>query len=156
MSRNICVVTGTRAEYGLLRPLLTVLASDAGVSLQLVVTGAHLSPEFGRTEEEIRADGFAFERLEMLLSSDTPVGMAKSTGLAVIGFADLFSRLAPDIVVVLGDRYEILAAAQAAMLMRIGLAHIHGGEITEGAVDDSIRHAVTKIANLHFVSEEVL
>ena len=154
MSRNICVVTGTRAEYGLLRPLLTVLASDAGVSLQLVVTGAHLSPEFGRTEEEIRADGFAFERLEMLLSSDTPVGMAKSTGLAVIGFADLFYRLAPYIVVVLGDRYEILAAAQAAMLMRIGLAHIHGGEITEGAVDDSIRHAVTKMANLHFVSEE--
>lgn len=155
MRRNICVVTGTRAEYGLLRPLLTLLAGDAEVRLQLVVTGAHLSPEFGKTEEMIRADGFAdFERLEMLLSSDTPVGMAKSTGLAVIGFSDLFARLAPDIVVVLGDRFEILAAAQAAMLLQIGIAHIHGGEITEGAVDDSIRHAVTKMANLHFVSEE--
>ena len=155
MSRNICVVTGTRAEYGLLHPLLAVLASDADICLQLVVTGTHLSPEFGRTEETIRADGFTnVERLEMLLSSDTPVGMAKSTGLAVIGFADLFSRLAPDIVVVLGDRYEILAAAQTAMLLQIPIAHIHGGEITEGAVDDSIRHAVTKMASLHFVSEE--
>lgn len=155
MRRNICVVTGTRAEYGLLRPLLTVLARDVDICLQLVVTGAHLSPEFGKTEETIRADGFAdFERLEMLLSSDTPIGMAKSTGIAVIGFSDLFSRLAPDVVVVLGDRYEMLAAAQAAMLLRIGIAHIHGGEITEGAVDDSIRHAVTKMANIHFVSEE--
>src|SRR5947209_12434242 len=155
MTRRICVVTGSRAEYGLMFWLLKELADDARVDLQLVATGSHLSPEFGLTIAEIRRDGFPIAaEVEMLLSSDSAVGITKSLGLGVIGFADALHRLKPDLVIVLGDRYEILAAAQAAMLAAIPLAHIHGGETSEGAIDEQIRHAITKMAQLHFVSAE--
>ncbi|WP_346353469.1 UDP-N-acetylglucosamine 2-epimerase [Azotosporobacter soli] len=153
--RKICVVTGTRAEYGLLYWLMKEIEADEELQLQLIVTGMHLSPEFGLTYQEIEKDGFLInEKIEMLLSSDTPVGIAKSIGLGVIGFAESLARLKPDVVVVLGDRYEILAAAQAAMIAKIPLAHIHGGEVTEGAIDESIRHAITKMAQLHFAAAE--
>lgn len=155
VSRKICVVTGSRAEYGLLRRLLEEIRGDGELELQLAVTGMHLAPEFGLTVGEIEADGFPIAaRVEMLLSSDTPVGIAKSVALGVAGFADAFARLRPDIVVVLGDRFEIFAAAQAAMLARLPIAHIHGGELTEGAIDDAIRHALTKMSHLHFVAAE--
>lgn len=153
--RKICVVTGTRAEYGLLYWLMKEIQADAALQLQLVVTGMHLSPEFGLTYRTIEEDGFTIDaKVEMLLSSDTPVGIAKSIGLGVIGFADVLERLQPEIMVVLGDRYEILAAAQAALVARIPVAHIHGGETTEGAIDESIRHAITKMSHLHFVAAE--
>lgn len=151
--RKVCVVTGTRAEYGLLYWLMKEIAADPELELQLVATGTHLSPEFGLTYRVIEQDGFLIDaKVEMLLSSDTPVGITKSVGLAVIGFADALERLKPDFMVVLGDRYEILAAAQAALIARVPLAHIHGGETTEGAIDESIRHAVTKMSQLHFVA----
>lgn len=153
MKRKICVVTGTRAEYGLLYWLMKEIQADDVLELQLIATGAHLSPEFGLTYKTIEKDGFVIdEKVEMLLSSDTPGGVTKSMGVALLGFADAFARLSPDIVVVLGDRYEILAAVEAAMMANIPIAHIHGGEITEGAIDDSIRHAITKMAHLHFVA----
>jgi UDP-N-acetylglucosamine 2-epimerase (non-hydrolysing)/GDP/UDP-N,N'-diacetylbacillosamine 2-epimerase (hydrolysing) len=153
--RKICVVTGSRAEYGLLYWLLREIAEDPGLQLQLVATGMHLSPEFGLTYRQIEADGFVIDaKVESLLSSDTPSGIAKSMGLGLIGFADAFERLRPDVVVVLGDRYEILAAAQAALVARIPIAHIHGGELSEGAFDESIRHALTKLAHWHFVAAE--
>lgn len=153
MKRKICVVTGTRAEYGLLCRLMQEIQSDGRMELQIIATGAHLSPEFGMTYREIEKAGFVInEKVEMLLSSDTPVGVTKSMGLALVGFADAFARLMPDIVVVLGDRYEILAAAEAAMVANIPIAHIHGGEITAGAIDDSMRHAISKMAQLHFVA----
>lgn len=156
MPRRICVVTGTRAEYGLLRGLLGMLRDDPGIELQLVVTGMHLSAEFGHTYAEIEADGFAADaKVEMLLSSDTGVGIAKSIGLGVIGFADAFDRLCPDIVVLPGDRFEILAAAQAALVTRIPIAHLFGGDTTEGAFDEAIRHSITKMAHLHFVTNEI-
>lgn len=153
--KKICVVTGTRAEYGLLRPLLYRIKEDDGARLCLIVTGMHLSPAFGSTYQEIEQDGFTeYERNEMLLSSDTKGGAAKSTGLGMLGFSDIYARVRPDMVVILGDRYEIFAAAAAAMLHTIPIAHIHGGEITEGAVDESIRHAVTKMSTLHFTATE--
>ncbi len=153
--RKICVVTGTRAELGLLTPLLERIADHAALELQIVATGMHLSPEFGLTYHQIEAAGFAIDaKVEMLLSSDTPLGVTKSIGLGVIGFADALERLRPDILVVLGDRFEILAAAQAALILRIPIAHIHGGETTEGAFDESIRHALTKMARWHFVAAE--
>jgi UDP-N-acetylglucosamine 2-epimerase (non-hydrolysing)/GDP/UDP-N,N'-diacetylbacillosamine 2-epimerase (hydrolysing) len=153
--RKVCVVTGTRAEYGLLYWLIRDLESAQDFDLQLMATGMHLSPEFGLTYKVIESDGFAIDaRVESLLSSDTPVGIAKSTGLGLIGFADAFGRLAPDIVVVLGDRYEILAAAFAAYIARIPIAHIGGGEVTEGAVDEAIRHMITKMSSLHIVANE--
>ncbi|MGH8249560.1 MAG: UDP-N-acetylglucosamine 2-epimerase [Steroidobacteraceae bacterium] len=152
-SRRICVVTGTRAEYGLLSPLMTEVARDPELCLQVVATGMHLSPEFGLTYRDIEADGFAIDaRIEMLLSSDTPVGIAKSIGLGVAGLAEALDRLRPGILVLLGDRFETLAAAQAAMVARIPIAHIHGGESSEGAYDESIRHAITKMAQWHFVA----
>lgn len=151
--RKIGIVTGTRAEYGLLSPLIAAIRADNELTLQLIVTGTHLAPEFGATVAEIRADHIPIsDELEILLSSDTSVGTAKSTGLATIAFADSFRRLAPDVLVLLGDRFEVLAAASAAMIMGIPVAHIHGGERTEGAIDESIRHAVTKMSHLHFVS----
>lgn len=154
--KKVCVVTGTRAEYGLLKPLIEKINNDAGLQLQLVATGMHLSPEFGLTYQEIEQDGFEItERNEMLLSSDTPNGITKSVGLGTIGFADIFTRTAPDMAVILGDRYEALAAATAAMIHRIPIAHIHGGELTEGAIDDSIRHSITKMSMLHFTSTEI-
>lgn len=153
--RKICVVTGTRAEYGLLYWLMKGIQSDPDLELQIIATGMHLSPEFGLTYKQIEEDGFVInEKVEMLLSSDTPVGIAKSLGLGTIGFADSLNRLKPDILVLLGDRFEILAAAQAAMIARIPIAHIHGGEVTYGAYDDAIRHAVTKMSYLHFVTTE--
>lgn len=154
--RKLCVVTGSRAEYGLLYWLLKEIQADPGLSLQLIVTGMHLSPQFGLTVTQIEADGFVPDaRVEMLLSSDTPVGVAKSMGLGVIGFAEALDRLRPDILVVLGDRFEIFAAAQAAMVARIPIAHIHGGELTEGLIDEAIRHSLTKMSHLHFVATEV-
>lgn len=156
MSRKICIVSGTRAEYGLLRPLMKVLRADAEFRLQLVATGAHLSPEFGHTVDHFAADGFSVDAcVDMLVHGDSPVAVAKSVGLACIGFADVFRRLAPDLVLLLGDRYEMLAAAQTALLANVPIAHLHGGEVTEGAIDESIRHAITKMASLHFVSTEV-
>lgn len=152
-ARRVCIVTGTRAEYGLLYWLMREVQDAPGLDLQIAVTGMHLSPEFGLTVQDIEADGFEIdERVEMLLSSDSPTGISKSVGLGVIGFADAFDRLDPDVVVVLGDRFEILAAAQSAMIARIPVAHLHGGETTEGAIDESIRHAITKLADLHFVA----
>ncbi len=154
--KNVCVITGTRAEYGLLKPLIEKINNDTYMNLQLVATGMHLSPEFGLTYQEIEQDGFVIaERNEMLLSSDTPNGITKSVGLGTIGFADIFTRIAPDMVVILGDRYEALAAATAAMIHRIPIAHIHGGELTEGIIDDPIRHAITKMSILHFTTTEV-
>lgn len=155
MKRKICVVTGTRAEYGLLNPLLTKIGREPCFELQLVATGAHLSPEFGLTYREIEEDGFSIARkVEILLSSDTAVGTAKSIGLAVIGFAEVFAQLRPHLLVLLGDRYEILAAAQAALVAGIPIAHIGGGDTTEGAFDEAIRHSVTKMSHLHFVTNE--
>lgn len=154
-SRSICIVTGTRAEYGLLYWLMKEIAADLDLQLQIIATGMHLSPEFGLTYQQIEADGFTIDaKVEMLLSSDSPVGIAKSIGLGVIGFADVLDRLKPDILVVLGDRFEILAAAQAAMVARIPIAHIHGGEATEGLIDEAIRHAVSKMSHLHFTAAE--
>ena len=153
--RKICIVTGTRAEYGLLYWLMKEIQCDSSLELQIIATGMHLSPEFGLTYKKIEEDGFTInEKVEMLLSSDTPVGIAKSVGLGVIGFADALARQKPDILVVLGDRLEILAAAQAAMIARIPIAHIHGGETTEGAIDEAIRHAITKMSHFHFTAAE--
>lgn len=154
--RKICVVTGSRAEYGLLYWLMKEIQADKELDLQTVATGMHLSPEFGLTYKVIEQDGFTInEKVEMLLSSDTPVGTAKSIGLGVIGFADSFARLSPDIVVLLGDRFESFAAAQAAMVSRIPIAHIAGGDTTEGAVDEAIRHSISKMSQLHFVTNKL-
>lgn len=155
LPRKIAVVTGSRADYGLLQGLLKAIRADTELALQLIVTGMHLSPEFGLTWQHIVQDGFSIQRkVEMLLSADTPTAISKSMGLGLIGFADALVDLQPDIVVILGDRFEIFAAAQAAMNSRIPIAHIHGGELTEGAVDDAIRHALTKMAQVHFTATE--
>ena len=153
--RKICFVTGTRAEYGILSRLMQSLKEDDSVELQIIATNMHLSPEFGMTVKEIEDDGLKVDRkVEMLLSSDTAVGTVKSMGLASIGLADAYAELDPDLIVILGDRYEMLAAASAALILGIPVAHLHGGEITEGAYDDSIRHAITKLSYLHFTSTE--
>lgn len=155
MNRTICVITGTRAEYGLLRLVMKGIAADPELTLQVIATGMHLSPEFGLTYQEIERDGFAInDKVEMLTSSDTPVGIAKSMGLGMIGFADVLNRLKPDLIVVLGDRFEIFAAVSAALVARIPVAHLHGGEATEGLIDEAIRHAITKMSQLHFVAAE--
>ncbi|PKM77870.1 MAG: UDP-N-acetylglucosamine 2-epimerase (hydrolyzing) [Firmicutes bacterium HGW-Firmicutes-15] len=154
-TRKICVVTGTRADYGLLYWLMKEIQADEDLVLQIVATGMHLSPEFGLTYKTIEEDGFKIDqKVEMLLSSDTPVGIAKSIGLATIGFADVLERLKPDILAILGDRFEIFAAAQAAMVARIPIAHLGGGESTEGVIDEAIRHSITKMSHLHFVANE--
>ena len=155
MSRKICVITGTRAEYGLLRWVMQSIKDDPALTLQVIATGMHLSPEFGLTWREIERDGFAIDhRVEMLTSSDTSVGIAKSMGLGMIGFADALQMLQPDLVVVLGDRFEIFAAVSAALVARIPIAHLHGGEATEGMIDEAIRHSITKMSHLHFVAAE--
>lgn len=153
--RKICIVTGTRAEYGILKRLMYAIQEDVELELQVVATNMHLSPEFGATYKEILADGFTINRkVEMLLSSDTANATCKSVGLGTIGFADAYEDLKPDLIVVLGDRYEILAAVTTALLYRIPVAHISGGEITEGAYDDAIRNAITKMSHLHFTATE--
>lgn len=153
--KKICIVTGTRAEYGLLKPIIDKVYKSDELELQLVVTGMHLSTEFGLTYQGIEQDGYPITaKIEMLLSSDTAVGVTKSMGVALIGFADYFETHKPDIVIILGDRYEMLMAASAALVARIPIAHIHGGELTGGAIDESIRHSITKMSHLHFTSTE--
>ena len=153
--RKICVITGTRAEYGLMRWVMQGIKDDPELTLQVIATGMHLSPEFGLTYREIENDGFQIDRkIEMLTSSDTPVGIAKSMGLGLIGFADALNELKPDLIVVLGDRFEIFAAVAAALVARIPVAHLHGGETTEGAFDEALRHSITKMSHLHFVAAE--
>lgn len=155
MGRKVCVVTGTRADYGCLRWVMEGIKAAEGLELQVIATGMHLSPEFGLTYREIEKDGFAIARkVEMLLSSDTPSGISKSMGLGLMGFGDAYTQLQPDLVLVLGDRFEIFSAAAAAMVARIPIAHLHGGETTEGAIDEAIRHAITKMSHLHFVAAE--
>ena len=156
MNKKVCVFTGTRADYGLLYWLLKDIDTDPELTLQLLVSGMHLSFEFGETYRQIEQDGFKIdEKVEMLLSSNTAVGTAKSIGLGVLGFTDSLNRLKPDIIVVLGDRFEALAVTQTALILRIPVLHLHGGEITEGAYDDPIRHAITKLSYLHATSTEV-
>jgi GDP/UDP-N,N'-diacetylbacillosamine 2-epimerase (hydrolysing) len=153
--KRIGIMTGTRAEYGLLKSLMQEINKDNDLELYLIVSGMHLSPEFGMTYKEIEEDGFQINaKVEMLLSSDSPAGISKSIGLGVIGFADEFQRANLDMLILLGDRYEALSAAICAMVMRIPIAHLHGGELTEGAIDEGIRHSITKMSYLHFTSTE--
>lgn len=155
MARKIAVITATRAEYGLLSPLMKEIQTDPDLELQVIVTGAHLSPEFGLTWKEIEEDGFPIhKRVEMLLSGDSPVAVTKSLGVGIIGFADALSELKPDILVILGDRYEMLGAAAAGVLAGVPVAHLYGGEVTLGAYDDAFRHAITKMSSIHFVAHE--
>jgi GDP/UDP-N,N'-diacetylbacillosamine 2-epimerase (hydrolysing) len=154
-AKKICVVTGTRADYGLLRWVMDGIAKSNSLELQVIATGMHLSPEFGLTYREIEKDGFFInKKVEMLVSSDTPSSLLKSIGLGMIGFADTLTDLQPDLMLVLGDRFEIFSAATSAMISRIPVAHLHGGEATEGLIDESIRHSVTKMSHLHFVAAE--
>ena len=152
--KKICVVTGTRAEYGLLYWLMKEIEQEQDLKLQVIVTGMHLSPEFGLTYREVERDFKINKKVEMLLSSDTVIGITKSMGLAQISFSEAYADLEPDLVVLLGDRYEIFSAASAAMIARIPIAHLHGGETTEGAFDEAIRHAITKMSHLHFTAAE--
>jgi GDP/UDP-N,N'-diacetylbacillosamine 2-epimerase (hydrolysing) len=155
MTRKICVVTGTRAEFGLLRWVMQEIQDTSGLELQIIATGMHLSPEFGLTYKEIEQNGFSIDaKVEILLSADTATGVTKSMGLGLIGFADAYDRLKPDLIIVLGDRFEIFAAAAAALIAGIPVAHLHGGETTEGAFDEAIRHSITKMSHLHFVAAE--
>ncbi|MFM1755352.1 MAG: hypothetical protein RL621_256, partial [Bacteroidota bacterium] len=153
--RKICVITGSRAEYGLLKLLMQRIKDDPDLLLQVVVTGMHLSPEFDLTYKIIEKDKFEINhKVEMLMSSDSAVGIAKSMGLGLIGFADALSELGPDLIIILGDRFEIFSAVSAALIAKIPIGHIHGGEVTEGAFDDAIRHCITKMSHLHFVAAE--
>ncbi|MAW84568.1 MAG: UDP-N-acetylglucosamine 2-epimerase (hydrolyzing) [Crocinitomicaceae bacterium] len=153
--RKICVITGTRAEYGLLYWVMKSIHQDKELQLQIIVTGMHLSTEFGLTYERIEKNGFYIDKkIEILLSSDTPIGISKSMGLAMISFSEAFEELQPDLVLVLGDRFEIFSAVSSAMIGRIPVAHCHGGEATEGLIDESIRHCITKMSHIHFCSTE--
>lgn len=153
--KKVLVITGTRAEYGLLRWVIDGISKSNLLELQLCVTGMHLSPEFGLTFQEIEKDGYQIDsKVEMLLSADTPSAITKSMGLGLIGFADEFNRLKPDLILILGDRYEIMCAAMAATVARTPIAHLHGGEATEGCIDEAIRHSITKMSHLHFVAAE--
>jgi len=153
--RKICVVTGTRAEYGLLYWTMKRIQDESNAILQVIATGMHLSPEFGNTFKTIEDDGFAIDRkIESLLSSDTGVGISKSIGLGIISFSEAFTELKPDIILVLGDRFEIMAAVTAAMICRVPIAHCHGGEATEGLIDEAIRHSITKMSQIHFACTE--
>lgn len=155
MMKNICVVTSTRAEFGQLFWLIEKIKNDPQLNLQLIVTGSHLTPAFGNTYKEIIQSGFEInKKIEILLNSSSPVSVSKSLGLAQISFSEAFEEIKPDIIIILGDRAEMLAVASAALIAGIPIAHIHGGEVTEGAYDDSIRHAITKLSNLHFTSTE--
>jgi len=153
MKKKICVVTGSRAEYGLLRWVMQGIKDSKKLDLKIVVTGMHLSPEFGLSYKEIENDGFSINhKIEMLMSSDTESGISKSIGIGLIGFADVFKHIKPDMLLVLGDRFEIFSAVCAALIHRIPTAHLHGGETTEGAFDESLRHSITKMSHLHFVA----
>lgn len=153
--RKICVFTGTRADYGLLQPLMRGITQTPGLELQVIASGTHLSPEFGNTYLEIEKDGFQIDaKVEILLSSDTSVGIAKSTGLGLINYSETLSRLQPDLVVILGDRFEAFAMAASATICKIPIAHLHGGELSCGAIDEAFRHAITKMSHLHFTSTE--
>jgi GDP/UDP-N,N'-diacetylbacillosamine 2-epimerase (hydrolysing) len=153
LMRTIGVLTTGRADYGIVLPILKAIDADADLNLWLMVTGMHLSPEFGMSEVEIAKDGFKIkERVEILLSSDTPEGMAKSMGLAMLGFAQVFAQDPPDILLVVGDRFEVCAAVAAAVPFGIPIAHVHGGEVTEGAIDESFRHSITKMSHIHFAT----
>ncbi len=155
MVKRICVITGTRAEYGLLKPLIMKMIDDKEIDLKLVVTGMHMSTEFGLTYKLIEEDDIVIdEKIEILLSSDSHVATSKAMGLAIISFSEYINRTKPDMVIVLGDRYEILAASISSMVANVPIAHIHGGEITEGAQDDVFRHCITKLSYLHFTSTE--
>lgn len=152
---TLVVVTGTRADYGLLQPVIALAVKAKRFDVRVVATGMHLSPEFGLTYRQIESDGFTVaDKVEMLLSSDTPVGIAKAIGLGTLGFAECFQRLQPDLLLIPGDRFEMLAAATAALPRRVPIAHLGGGDTTEGAIDEAIRHAITKMAHLHFVTNE--
>jgi UDP-hydrolysing UDP-N-acetyl-D-glucosamine 2-epimerase len=154
--RKICVATGSRADYGLLYWVMRGIRDSSRLALQVAVTGTHLSPEFGLSVRSIEADGFEIDaRVEMLLSSDSGQGIGKSIGIGVVGFADALAALAPDLLLVLGDRFETFAAVTAALPARIPVAHIAGGDVTEGSFDDAIRHAITKLSHVHFVTNEV-
>jgi GDP/UDP-N,N'-diacetylbacillosamine 2-epimerase (hydrolysing) len=156
MKRKICVVTGSRAEYGLLKPLMDEIRKDRGLLLQITVTGMHLSAEFGNTHKEIEKDGFKINRkVGIGLYSDTAAGLTRSMANAMTGLSAAYRALRPDIIVVLGDRFEIFSAAAAALIHRIPVAHIHGGEVTRGAFDDALRHSITKMSYLHFTSAEI-
>ncbi|HEV8160125.1 MAG: UDP-N-acetylglucosamine 2-epimerase (hydrolyzing) [Acidobacteria bacterium] len=153
--RKIAVVTTSRADYGHLYWTLKELENRPQINLQLIALGAHLSPAFGNTCQEIEADGFTIdERVECLLSSDTDVGMAKTIGVAAIGLADVLGRIRPDILLLIADRYEMLAPAAVALALRIPIAHIEGGDISEGAIDDAVRNALTKMSHIHFTTNE--
>lgn len=151
--RRVCFVTATRAEYGLLRPLMQWVGAEVSLERQVIVTGAHLSSDFGSTWRPIEADGIAIdEKVEILNSSDSAAGVSHSMGMALMGIGSALERLRPHLLVLLGDRYEMVSAASAAMVHNVPVAHIHGGEVTEGAIDDGFRHAITKMAHLHFTS----
>ena len=153
--RKICVVTGSRAEFGLMSGIMRAIANDPELQLQVIATNMHLSPEFGMTYHEIERAGFTIDKkVYMLLSADTPNATAKSVGLGFVSFADAYEDLKPDMIMVLGDRFEIIAAVSTALFFKIPVAHLHGGEITEGAYDDCIRHSITKMSHLHFTSTE--
>src|SRR6202162_3070134 len=153
MRRTIAVITTSRADYSHLYWPLRELSAHPGVELKIIAMGAHLSPDFGCTIQEIERDGFPIaERIECLLSSDSDLGMAKTIGVATLGLADVFGRMRPDILLLIADRYELLAPASVALALRIPIAHIEGGEISEGAIDDAVRNALTKLSHVHFTS----
>jgi GDP/UDP-N,N'-diacetylbacillosamine 2-epimerase (hydrolysing) len=155
MKRKICVITGSRAEYGLLRTVMQEIKDSPNLSLQIIATGMHLSPDFGFTFEEIESDGFRIDRkVEMLIRDDSPAGIAESMSKGLVGCAKAISELSPNLIVVLGDRFEIIVSVLAALVAKIPVAHIHGGELTLGSFDDAIRHSITKMSHLHFVAAE--
>jgi GDP/UDP-N,N'-diacetylbacillosamine 2-epimerase (hydrolysing) len=155
MNRKICVVTGSRADYGLLRLVMQGIKDDPDLTLQVVATGMHLSPNFGLTYKEIEADGFSIDsKVEVLNSSDTALGIAESMSKGLVGCAEAFNHLQPDVILILGDRFEIFTAVAAAAVARIPIAHLHGGETTVGAFDEAFRHSITKMSHLHFVASE--
>ncbi len=156
IKRKICIFSGTRAEYGLLKPLIDELKNEPTIELQILITGMHLSPEFGITHKEINLEGISkVEKVEILLSSDTAIGISKAMGLGMISFSEALERLSPDLLIGLGDRFELFSAVSAAMIARIPVAHLHGGEATEGLIDEPIRHSISKMSQLHFASNEI-
>jgi len=155
MIKKICVVTGTRAEYGILKPLINKISLDEELELQLLVTGMHLSPEFGLTYKQVEKDGYIInEKVEMLLSSDEDSGIVKSMGMGMILFSETLKKITPDVIIVLGDRFEIFSLVTTASVLKIPVAHLHGGETTEGVYDEFFRHCITKMSYLHFTSTE--